>query len=46
MATNNAINAKTAGLQTYDGAGTFSATSVTQHSVAVGGVAMRKRLHR
>ena len=37
MATNNAINCKTAGLVTYDGAGTFSATSVTQHAVPVGG---------
>lgn len=37
MATNNAINAKTAGLVTYDGAGSFSATSVTQHAVPVGG---------
>jgi len=37
MATNNSINAKTAGLTTYDGAGTWSATSVTQHAVPVGG---------
>lgn len=37
MVTNNAINAKTAGLVTYDGAGTFSATSVTQFAVPVGG---------
>src|SRR5882672_2778231 len=37
MATNNSINCKTAGLVTYDAAGTFSATSVTQHAVPVGG---------
>lgn len=37
MAVNNSINAKTAGLVTFDGAGTWSATSVTQHAVPVGG---------
>jgi hypothetical protein len=37
MATNNAINLKSAGITAYDGAGTFSAISVTQHAVPVGG---------
>jgi hypothetical protein len=37
MATNNSINAKTAGLVTYDGSGTWSAQSITQHAVPVGG---------
>ena len=37
MATGNAINANSTGLVKYDGAGTFSATTVTNHSVLVGG---------
>lgn len=37
MATNNAINLKSAGITAYDGAGTFSAISITQHAVPVGG---------
>lgn len=37
MATGNAINANTAGIVKYDGAGTFSATTVTQNDVIIGG---------
>lgn len=37
MATANAINANSTGLVKYDGAGTFSATTVTNHSVLIGG---------
>lgn len=37
MATGNAINANSTGLVKYDGAGTFSATTVTNHAVLVGG---------
>lgn len=37
MATNNAINLKSSGITAYDGAGTFSAITVTQHAVPVGG---------
>lgn len=37
MATNNAVNISTAGIVKYDGAGTFSADTVTNHSVLVGG---------
>ena len=37
MATGNAINANSTGLIKYDGAGTFSATTVTNHAVLVGG---------
>ena len=37
MATNNAINCNSTGLIKYDGAGTFSATTVTQHNVLIGG---------
>jgi hypothetical protein len=37
MATNNAINLNAVGIAKYDGAGTFSATTVTNHSVIVGG---------
>ena len=37
MATNNAINLNQAGIAIYDGAGTFSATTTTQHAVLVGG---------
>ena len=37
MVTNNAINANSVGIAKYDGAGTWSATTVTQHSPIVGG---------
>lgn len=37
MATANAINANSAGLVKYDGAGTFSGVSTTQHDVLIGG---------
>lgn len=37
MVTANSINANSTGLVKYDGAGTFSATTVTQHSVLIGG---------
>ena len=37
MATNNAINLNQAGIAIYDGAGTFTATTTTQHAVLVGG---------
>ena len=37
MGTNNAVNISAAGIVKYDGAGTFSADTVTQHSVLVGG---------
>ena len=37
MATANAINANSVGLAKYDGAGTWSAATVTQHSTIVGG---------
>jgi len=37
MATNNSINLKAAGVCAYDGAGTFSAITVTQHAIPVGG---------
>ena len=37
MATGNAINANSTGLVKYDGAGTFSATTVTNHDILVGG---------
>jgi len=36
MATGNAINANSTGLVKYDGAGTFSGVTVTNHSVLVG----------
>jgi len=36
MATNNAINLNAAGLARYDGSGTFSGVTVTQHSLLVG----------
>lgn len=36
MVTNNAINLKDSGIAKYDGAGTFSAVTVTQHSPLVG----------
>ena len=37
MATNNAINLKNSGLAKYDGAGTFSAVTVSQHAALIGG---------
>jgi len=37
MATNNAINLQSAGVPTYDGAGTFTASTLTQHAVLLGG---------
>lgn len=37
MATNNAVNISAAGIVKYDGAGTFSADTVTNHSVLIGG---------
>ena len=37
MATNNSINISASGLVKYDGAGTFSAVTVTNHSVLIGG---------
>lgn len=37
MATGNAINANSTGIVKYDGAGTFSGITVTQHDVLVGG---------
>lgn len=36
MATTNAINANSTGLVKYDGSGTFSATTVTNHNVLIG----------
>ena len=36
MATNNAINANSSGLVRYDGAGTFTGVTVTQHAVLFG----------
>ena len=39
MATNNVVNLKTAGVCTYDGAGSFSASTLTQNSSLVGGAA-------
>jgi hypothetical protein len=36
MATNNAINLKSAGVPTYDGAGTFTASTLTQYSILLG----------
>lgn len=37
MVTNNAVNITSAGLVKYDGAGTFTGVTVTQHSVLIGG---------
>jgi hypothetical protein len=37
MTTNNAVNITSAGLVKYDGAGTFSGVTVTQHSLLIGG---------
>jgi len=36
MATNNAVNISSAGLVKYDGAGTFSGVTVTNHAVLLG----------
>lgn len=36
MATNNAVNISSAGLVKYDGAGTFSGVTVTNHAVLIG----------
>lgn len=37
MATQNAINLRSSGVPTYDGAGTFTASTLTQHAVLIGG---------
>lgn len=37
MATNNAVNISSAGIVKYDGAGTFSGITLTQHAVLIGG---------
>lgn len=37
MATNNAVNISASGIVKYDGAGTFSAVTVTQHNILIGG---------
>lgn len=37
MATNNAINLKASGVVTYDGAGSFTGSTLTQHSSLIGG---------
>ena len=37
MVTNNSINISAAGIVKYDGAGTFSADTVTNHNVLIGG---------
>jgi len=37
MATQNAINLRSSGVTTYDGAGTFLASTLTQHAVLIGG---------
>lgn len=39
MTTNNAINLSTSGVCTYDGAGTFTGSTLTQHAVLIGGAA-------
>ena len=39
MATNNVINLKSSGCVTYDGAGSFSASTLTQNSTLLGGAA-------
>lgn len=39
MGTNNAINLHASGVPTYDGAGTFTASTLTQHAVLLGGAA-------
>lgn len=37
MVTNNAVNITSAGLVKYDGAGTFTGVTVTQHDLLIGG---------
>lgn len=37
MVTNNAVNITSSGIVKYDGAGTFTADTVTNHSVLIGG---------
>lgn len=37
MTTNNAINLNSSGITGYDGSGTFNGSSVTQHSLLLGG---------
>lgn len=37
MATNNSLNLKNSGICAYDGAGSFTGISVTQHAIPVGG---------
>lgn len=37
MATNNAVNLNAAGIAGYDGAGTFNGSTMTQHSLLLGG---------
>lgn len=37
MATNNAVNITSSGIVKYDGAGTFSGVTLTQHAVLIGG---------
>jgi len=37
MVTNNSINLSASGIQGYDGAGTFNGSTVTQHSILIGG---------
>lgn len=37
MVTNNSVNISAAGIVKYDGAGTFSADTVTNHAVLIGG---------
>lgn len=38
MATNNSINLSQAGLANYNGSGTFTGVTVTQHDILVGGI--------
>lgn len=39
MGTQNAINLHASGVPTYDGAGSFTASTLTQHAVLIGGAA-------
>lgn len=39
MTTNNVINLRASGVVTYDAAGSFTASSLTQHSTLIGGAA-------
>jgi len=39
MATQNAINLRSSGVPTYDGAGTFTASTLTQNALLIGGAA-------